>query len=68
LKERQAEIAAQIDQHQHGDGEYRTTLESLISLASRAAKLFERSKRLERISGLSDDATSQAEAWTTVGA
>jgi len=36
LKERQAEIAAQIEQHQHGDGEYRTTLESLISLASRA--------------------------------
>jgi hypothetical protein len=44
LKERQAEIAAQIEQHQHGDGEYRTTLESLISLASRAAELFERSK------------------------
>jgi hypothetical protein len=44
LKERQAEIAAQIEQHQQGDGEYRTTLESLISLASRAAELFERSK------------------------
>jgi hypothetical protein len=26
------------------DGDYRTTLESLISLASRAAELFERSK------------------------
>ena len=44
LKERQADIAAQIEQHQKGDGEYRTTLESLISLASRAAELFERSK------------------------
>jgi hypothetical protein len=44
LKERQAEIATRIDQHQQGDGEYRTTLESLISLASRAAELFERSK------------------------
>jgi hypothetical protein len=39
LKERQAEIATCIDQHQQGDGEYRTTLESLISLASRAAEL-----------------------------
>jgi hypothetical protein len=44
LKERQAEIATCTDQHQQGDGEYRTTLESLISLASRAAELFERSK------------------------
>src|SRR6202049_3002802 len=44
LKERQAEIATRIQQHQQGDGEYRTTLESLISLASRAAELFERSK------------------------
>ena len=44
LKESQAEIAARIEQHQRGDGEYRTTLESLISLASRAAELFERSK------------------------
>jgi hypothetical protein len=44
LKERQAEIALRIEQHQQGDAEYRTTLESLISLASRAAELFERSK------------------------
>jgi hypothetical protein len=44
LKERQAEIALRIEQHQQGDAEYRTTLESLISLASRAAALFERSK------------------------
>jgi hypothetical protein len=44
LKESQAEIMARIEQHQQGDGEYRTTLESLISLASRAAELFERSK------------------------
>jgi hypothetical protein len=44
LKERQTEIGLRIQQHQHGDGDYRTTLESLISLASRAAELFERSK------------------------
>ena len=44
LKEEQAEIATRIEQHQQGEGEYRTTLESLISLASRAAELFERSK------------------------
>jgi site-specific DNA recombinase len=44
LKERQAEIATRIEQHQQGNAEYRTTLESLISLASRAAELFERSK------------------------
>jgi site-specific DNA recombinase len=44
LKGQQAEIAARIEQHQQGDGEYRTTLESLLSLASRAAELFERSK------------------------
>jgi hypothetical protein len=44
LKESQAEIAARIDQHQQGDGEDRSTLESLISLASRAADLFKCSK------------------------
>ena len=44
LKEQQAEIATRIEQHQQGNAEYRTTLESLISLASRAAELFERSK------------------------
>ena len=44
LKERQTEVAARIEQHQKGDGEYRMTLESLISLASRAAELFDRSK------------------------
>jgi hypothetical protein len=44
LKERQTEIALRIEQHQQGDGDYRTTLESLISLASRAAELFEGSK------------------------
>lgn len=44
LKERQAEIALRIEQHQKGEGDFRTTLESLISLASRAAELFERSK------------------------
>ena len=44
LKERQTEIALRIEQHQKGEGDFRTTLESLISLASRAAELFERSK------------------------
>jgi hypothetical protein len=39
LKEQQAEIATRIEQHQQGNAEYRTTLESLISLASRAAEL-----------------------------
>jgi hypothetical protein len=33
-----------IEQHQKGEGEFRTTLESLISVASRAADIFERSK------------------------
>lgn len=44
LKERQIEIAVHIEQHQKGEGDFRTTLESLISLASRAAELFDRSK------------------------
>jgi hypothetical protein len=48
LKERQAEIATRIDRHQGGDGVYRTTLESLISLASRASELFERSKTVQK--------------------
>jgi hypothetical protein len=38
LKDQQAEIAARIEQHQQGNAEYRTTLESLISLASRAVE------------------------------
>ena len=41
LKERQSKIRLRIEQHQRGDGEYRLTLESLISLVSRAADLFE---------------------------
>jgi hypothetical protein len=44
LKERQTEVAARIEQHQNGEGDFRATLESLISVASRAAELFERSK------------------------
>ena len=44
LKERQTEIALRIEQHQKGEGDYRTTLETLMSVASRAAELFERSK------------------------
>jgi hypothetical protein len=38
LKERQSEIELGIEQHQKGEGDFRTTLESLISLASRAAE------------------------------
>jgi site-specific DNA recombinase len=44
LKERQTEIALRIEQHQKGEGDFQTTLESLISFSSRAAELFERSK------------------------
>jgi hypothetical protein len=44
LKERQTEIALRIEQHQKGEGDYRMTLETLISVASRAAELLERSK------------------------
>ena len=44
LKTQQAEIATRIEQHQTGDDAFRTTLEALISVASRAADLFERSK------------------------
>ena len=44
LKQQQAEIVARIEQHQTGDEAFRTTLETLISIASRAADLFERSK------------------------
>jgi hypothetical protein len=44
LKDREVEISLRIEQHQKGEGDYRTTLESLISLASRAADLFSRSK------------------------
>ena len=43
LKERQTEIGLRIEQHQKGDGDYRMTVESLISLAShgRALRAFE---------------------------
>ncbi len=44
LKEREAEIATQISQHQSGDQDFRTTLECLIGIASQAAELFARSK------------------------
>jgi hypothetical protein len=44
LKERQTEIAVRVEQHQKGEGDFRTTLEGLISLISRAAQLFKRSK------------------------
>ncbi len=48
LKERQTEIALRIEQHQEGEGSFRTTLEGLISVASRAADIFERSKLDEK--------------------
>jgi hypothetical protein len=44
LKEHLNGIEAQIEQHQKGEGDYRTTLETLISVASRASEIFERSK------------------------
>ena len=44
LKERQTEITLRIEQHQKGKTDYCTTLETLISVASRAADLLERSK------------------------
>lgn len=43
LKDLKNEIATQIEQHQNGDDAFRTTLESLISVASRAADIFKRS-------------------------
>jgi hypothetical protein len=43
-KERQTELALRIEQHAKGEDEFRTTLESLISWASRAAALLEASK------------------------
>lgn len=44
LKNRQTKLALQIEQHQEGECAFQTTLESLISLASRAGEIFERSK------------------------
>lgn len=44
LKARQTELSLRVEQHQEGEGDYRTTLEGLISVASRAADIFERSK------------------------
>lgn len=44
MKERQTEIAIRIEQHHQGEEGFRTTLEMLISEASRAAELIARSK------------------------
>jgi site-specific DNA recombinase len=44
LKQKQLEQRMRIEQHGKGQDEFRTTLESLISVASRAADIFERSK------------------------
>ena len=48
LKQRQLEQRMRIEQHGKGQDEFRTTLESLISLASRAGDLFERSKTVQK--------------------
>ena len=48
LREHQAEVATRIEQHNDGDGNFRTTLESLISVASKAADIFERSNFEEK--------------------
>ena len=48
LKDQQTQPAMRIEQHQKGEGDFRTTLESLISVASRAAGIFERSKIEEK--------------------
>src|ERR1700738_791974 len=44
LQERQTEITLRTEQHQKGETDSCTTVETLISVASRAAELFERSK------------------------
>jgi hypothetical protein len=44
LKNRQTENSLCIEQHQMGEEGFRATLETLISVASRAADIFERSK------------------------
>jgi hypothetical protein len=46
LKERQTEITLRIEHHQKGETDYCTTLETLISVASRAAELFEQKREL----------------------
>ncbi len=48
LKERELELAMRIEQHQKGEGDFRTTLESLISLAPRSAEIFDSSKTEEK--------------------
>jgi predicted component of type VI protein secretion system len=54
LKERQTEITLRIEQHQKGETDYCTTLETLISVASRAAghsvfQLFQRLRCASRL-------------------
>jgi hypothetical protein len=39
LKQQQTEIAARIEQHQTGDDAFRTTLEALVSAASRGVHI-----------------------------
>ena len=51
LKERQTEITLRIEQHQKGKTDYCTTLETLISVASRAAEPCERAAGWPRREG-----------------
>lgn len=44
LKERQHELAIRINNHEAGDDSFKTTVESLFSLASRAYDIFMSSK------------------------
>jgi hypothetical protein len=44
LKGQQLALRMKIEQHSKGKDEFRTILESLVSLASRAADIFARSK------------------------
>jgi Type I phosphodiesterase / nucleotide pyrophosphatase len=59
LKERQTEITLRIESTRRGEGDYRATLETLISLASRASDRFARTEtRFEFVppaSGLIDE-------------
>jgi hypothetical protein len=51
LRERQTEVTLHIEQHQKGKTDYCTTLEPLISVASRAAEPFERAAGWPRREG-----------------
>jgi hypothetical protein len=48
IEDRQAEIAVKIEQHQTGDDPFRATLESMISVASRAVDLIISVRKLNK--------------------